>query len=492
MKISNILHKNGSLTLSTAQHTSKDISSSDTSPIFGVRHLQCLLVFCGLSVAYALRVNLSVAIVAMTDRNDSNPNFDEYKWTEKTKSLVLSSFFWGYVVTQVPAGSLAHKFGGKIMLLLGIGVCSVLTILTPICAKLGDWKLVCGLRVIQGLSQGFLFPSTHTILSKWAPVEERGTLGTYSYSGAQFGTVVMLATSGVIASSSMGWPGIFYISGGVGMVWTFAWFAWGASSPAEYKRISPEEKKLIETSLGFASKPEENTTPMKTPWCRILTSVPFLVLTLVHCTHNWGFWTLLTEIPTYMKNILGMDIKSNALLSALPYTAMFLMCFVFSTLQSTLSRHQCIPLSVSRKLFNSIGHWIPMITLIALGYVGTDRINLAIVLLTITVGINASTYLGFQVNHIDLSPNFAGVLMGITNCAANIMSIIAPLIVGFIVTDEKNSAQWRFIFFIAAGFYFIGNLLFVVFGKTTVQSWNDMESTRVAKGRDGNCAESQH
>lgn len=44
-------------------------------PRFGVRHLQCILVFFGLAVAYALRVNLSVAIVAMTDRNASNPDF---------------------------------------------------------------------------------------------------------------------------------------------------------------------------------------------------------------------------------------------------------------------------------------------------------------------------------------------------------------------------------------------------------------------------------
>lgn len=49
-------------------------------------------------------------------------------------------------------------------------------------------------------------------------------------------------------------------------------------------------------------------------------------------------------------------------------------------------------------------------------------------------------FIGFhillQVNHIDLTPNFAGTLMGITNCTANCMSILAPLVVGFIVSDE--------------------------------------------------------
>ncbi|XP_073812051.1 putative inorganic phosphate cotransporter isoform X1 [Musca autumnalis] len=496
MKIPNIFNKNGSMNVNSPKDATAGLDVATTSDkkcsFFGIRHLQCFLLFCGLSVAYALRVNLSVAIVAMTDKQATNPEFDEFDWTEKTKSLLLSSFFWGYVITQVPAGTLARKFGGKIMMLTGVFVCSLLTVLTPICARLGDWKLVCALRVIMGLSQGFLFPSTHTILSKWAPVEERGTLGTYSYSGSQFGTVVMLATSGVMASSVMGWPSIFYISGGVGLLWSVAFLIWGASSPSEYRNISPEEKKFIETSLGSSSEGETVKAPTKTPWVKFFTSVPFLVLTLTHCTHNWGFWTLLTEIPSYMKNILGMDIKSNALLSALPYAAMFLMSFVFSALQSQLGKRECIPLSVSRKMFNSIGHWIPMITLVCLGYVSANDTNLAIILLTITVGINGATYLGFQVNHIDLSPNFAGILMGITNCAANIMSIIAPLIVGFIVTNEKNPDQWRIIFFIAAGFYFIGNLLFVLFGKVEVQSWNDAQPQHSKDKRNSTFVESQH
>lgn len=80
-----------------------------------------------------------------------------------------------------------------------------------------------------------------------------------------------------------------------------------------------------------------------------------------------------------------------------------------------------------------------MVTLVGLGYVNPDQSELAVVLLCFTVGMNGATYLGFNMNHIDLSPNFAGILMGITNGVANIMSIIAPLIVGFIVTNEVSS-----------------------------------------------------
>ncbi|XP_043644208.1 putative inorganic phosphate cotransporter isoform X1 [Drosophila teissieri] len=465
---------NGTMDMEAKNSTKEDEAVGKHSGL-GIRHFQIFLLFFALTVAYALRVNLSVAVVAMTDAASVNPDFPEYNWSEKTKSLLLSSFFWGYVITQVPAGQLARKYGGKVMILSGLAICSVLNILTPICARIGGWQLVCALRVVEGLCQGVVFPSTHTILSHWAPPKERATLGTCAYSGNQFGTIIMLATSGVIAASPIGWPSIFYISGGIGCVWSVVYFFFGAGSPQECKSISAEEKKLIEMSqadelTGDQERPKEL---LPTPWLSFFTSPAFLVLIVAHSVHNWGFWTLLTEIPSYMKNILGKDIKSNALLSALPYVCMFAMSFVFSSISAQLNNRNCISRVTSRKLFNSIGLWIPMVTLIGLAYVNPDQSELAVVLLCFTVGMNGATYLGYNMNHIDLSPNFAGILMGITNGVANIMSIIAPLIVGFIVTDEHDPEQWRIVFFIAAAFYLVGNTLYVIFGKANVQPWND-------------------
>ncbi|XP_073811730.1 putative inorganic phosphate cotransporter isoform X1 [Musca autumnalis] len=445
----------------------------DEGPRIGSRHVQCFLCFCCLSLCYALRVNLSVAIVAMTDSNSTDSDFETYEWDAGTRSFLLSSFFWGYIITQIPGGHIAQKYGAKTLLLIGVTLCSVLTILTPLAADIGGWKLMFALRVAQGLLQGSVHPATHAMLAKWAPVEERGALGTFCYSGSQFGTVVMLAVSGVIAQSSLGWPGIFYISGAMGFVWAICWFFFAASTPAEHKSISPEEKKMIENSLGQVDSTPKVNGP--TPWIKIFTSPAFISLIVVHCTHMWGFWTLLTQIPSYMKDILGIDIKNSALLSSLPYAVMLVLSFFFIYLSKLLGKMQNISLSFSRKFFNSIGHWIPMISLIALGYVTKEHATLAVVLLTLTVGISAATYLGFQVNHIDLSPNYAGTLMGITNGSANVMSALAPLCVGLVVSDKPSVEEWRMVFFIAAGFYFFGNLLFVILGKTNVQPWNSPE-----------------
>lgn len=84
------------------------------------------------------------------------------------------------------------------------------------------------------------------------------------------------------------------------------------------------------------------------------------------------------------------------------------------------------------------GHWGPGLALIGLNLSSTTDSTAAVTLLTIAVGLNSSVYVGFQLNHIDLSPNYAGTMMGITNCISNIMSIIAPMLVGLIVTDEVS------------------------------------------------------
>lgn len=78
-----------------------------------------------------------------------------------------------------------------------------------------------------------------------------------------------------------------------------------------------------------------------------------------------------------------------------------------------------------------------MACLIGLGYVTQDHQALGVALLTISVSFSGATNVGYLVNHMDLSPNFAGTLMGITNAVGNLMSIIGPLIVGYIISADE-------------------------------------------------------
>ncbi|XP_015524838.1 putative inorganic phosphate cotransporter isoform X1 [Neodiprion lecontei] len=456
------------------------------SATFGSRHFQALLMFLGLSCGYTVRVNMSVAIVAMTSDEDTptNGNFDTYNWEPSVQSLILSSFFWGYVLIQVPAGLIAQRFGARKLLAIAVFICGGISLLIPAAARYGGWIFVCFCRVLMGLCQGCVLPSLHTLLSKWAPPEERGRLGSFVYAGHQFGTLVALPISGFLAGSSAGWPSVFYLWGTVTIAWSIWWFFYGADSPANHPSISSEERQYIELSLRTSDcqdqLPESDPTTTKvlsTPWKAIFTSQPMWALLVVHCAQTWGFWMLLTEIPTYLHAILDFNIKENGLISALPYLVMWILSFPTSYISDWTLKRGWVSTGKSRKICNTIGHWIPAIALIALGYVDKSQTVLAVAILVIAVAFNVGTLCGYQVNHMDLSPNFAGTLMGMTNGTANIFAILAPLITGFIVTNPHEVAQWRTVFFISSGFYFLGNLFFMLFGSGDIQWWNEPSRT---------------
>ena len=73
----------------------------------------------------------------------------------------------------------------------------------------------------------------------------------------------------------------------------------------------------------------------------------------------------------------------------------------------------------SRKLMHTISQIIPAYGLLGLAYVGCNQ-TMSIFWLCVCVGFNGAVYSGFFGNHMELSPNYAGTLMGFTNMAANV------------------------------------------------------------------------
>lgn len=179
---------------------------------------------------------------------------------------------------------------------------AILTIFTPLIAP-GGWEWMCVSRFMQGIAQGFAFPCVHTILAKWIPLTERGLISV-TFSGSIIGSALMLGVSGPIAASAIGWPGIFYVSGGICIVWGIAWIVYCSNSPDECTNITKDEKEFIQTIPGN----KEKNLPI--PWMHILKSKPFWAILASQCTQNWLFVTLLSNIPSYIDGVLDFSISS--------------------------------------------------------------------------------------------------------------------------------------------------------------------------------------
>lgn len=63
---------------------------------------------------------------------------------------MLSSFFYGYICTQVLGGWLGNKIGGQKVYGIGIAVTAVFTVITPVITHTSVYLLIA-VRIIEGI-----------------------------------------------------------------------------------------------------------------------------------------------------------------------------------------------------------------------------------------------------------------------------------------------------------------------------------------------------
>ncbi|KAK3877665.1 hypothetical protein Pcinc_017627 [Petrolisthes cinctipes] len=461
------------------------------------RYVVAFMSFLGFVVNYMLRVNINLTIVAMVKTSNSSNSSDsvqevcgfddetssgddfeegEFEWNEWTQGLITGSFFWGYLWTQIPGGRLAEVVGARKVMGVAMTFASLFTLVVPVAANAGYLPLII-VRVLLGLAEGATFPCNHALLSSWAPPHERSILAATIYAGSQAGTIVAYPMAAAIIKA-MRWEAVFYIQGCIGLVWCAAWFFIVADSPSTHKTISKVELEYIVSAIGDAKDKKPPPVPVKAA----LTSLPFWAILVANVGNNWGFFTLLTDLPMYMNNMLMQDISSNALLSGLPYLGMWIFSVVVSVSGDKMLQANILTTQTFRKIANSIGksHLGPAVALLILTFVECNR-EATIAFLFIAVSLQGALYSGFSVNHVDISPNFAGTLYGITNAFGTFPGWLAPLTVGALTNGKQTFQQWRKVFYIAAAIFTVDAVFFIIFASGEVQDWNYVYDDRQNK-----------
>uniref|UniRef100_A0A8D0AI56 Sialin n=1 Tax=Sander lucioperca TaxID=283035 RepID=A0A8D0AI56_SANLU len=438
------------------------------------------LMFLGFAVVYGLRVNLSVAMVAMVNTTDPKPSQNtsiihafplfvlwfqtpQYPWDSETQGWLLGAFFFGYLCTQIPGGYLSGHFGGSIFLGLGVLGTAALTLLTPLAAQMGSYWLFA-LRALEGFGEGVTFPAMMAMWARWAPPLERSRLMTLSGSGANFGAFLALPLTGYICQT-LGWPAVFYLCGGAGCLWAVFWFIFVSNDPRTHRRISEEERDYIINSIGSQGTGHGWSVPV----LPMLLSVPLWAIIVTQMCSNWSYYTLLTSLPTYMDNILHFDLQSNGFLSALPYLGAWLFSTLSGVVADSLIERKVFSITNVRKLFTLAGVLPASALLVAVSYAGCSHI-LTVTFLTLSTTIGGATASGVYINQIDIAPRYAGILLGITNTFGTIPGVLAPIVTGYF-TKDHTLAGWRMVFWVAAGINVGGALVYTIFGSGEIQPW---------------------
>merc|ERR1719161_1491956 len=274
------------------------------------RRILALLAHLGLANVYAMRMDLSLA---------AEPMQTQYNWSNAEQGYVLSSFFWGYVVFQIPGAIMAQRWGGKRVFGVGVLGTSLLTIALPLCTR-RLWLLYL-VRALMGLLEAVTYPALTEMFTYWVPAPERATLVTFSWAGGYIGTALAMPIAGALidaekdaAGVSTSWPYVFYLFGAFGCIWYVFWEVCAASSPAEHPTITAEERTYIEaTARQDADLVGGQVVVLKsvsTPWVGLLTHRAAWAIYINHFAFNYGCYAMMTDLPKFLDEELGMNMKN--------------------------------------------------------------------------------------------------------------------------------------------------------------------------------------
>ncbi len=400
------------------------------------------LCFFGTFICYIDRVNISLAAIAMQE---------QFGWSNTIKGYVLSSFFIGYMASQIIGGAMANRLGGKLILGFAVLWWSVFTILTPPAAMVSLGILIAT-RILMGIGEGMAFPSMYNLYGRWIPQQEKSRTVAVTFSGISLGTLAALVLTGPIIER-YGWPAVFYIFGGLGVVWFFFWQRLVSNTPQEHPTISAAELALIEASVAPAKANES------VPWKGLLSSLPIWAIIINHFCANWGFYVLLAWLPSYFKTAWDLSLTGAGLASAAPWLSMFLMTNVAAWIADLQIKHG-FSVTYVRKQQQTIGLVGAATFLFLVRGLEPGQSTLAIVYMCCSLGLLSFVLSGFATNHLDVAPRYADVLLGITNTAGTIPGIIGVFITGYLV---EQTGSFDVAFALASGIFIFGAVVFLLF-----------------------------
>jgi MFS transporter, ACS family, glucarate transporter len=291
------------------------------------------------AVSYLDRVNISIAGGAIADA---------YHLSDVQLGKVFSSMLVGYAIFQTLSGRLADRYGSRRVLAFGViwwGIFTALTALVPpdITAALFLFILI---RFLLGAGEAVIYPSANQFIANWIPVRERGIANGWIFAGvgAGAGLTPPLITYIMI---HYGWRSSFVLCSVIGFIASAIWFFAARDSPAKHPKVSAAELSEIESGLTLSSsgktpesKPlsDTHTSRILVPWKRVLRSKEIIAVTISYFCYGYVAWIFFSWFYRYLAKVRGLDLKTSAFYSMLPFLAMLVACLAGGMINDRLTK----------------------------------------------------------------------------------------------------------------------------------------------------------
>lgn len=127
-----------------------------------------------------------------------------------------------------------------------------------------------------------------------------------------------------------------------------------------------------------------------------------------------------------------------------------------------------------RKLFNCGGFGMEAFFFLVVAF--SNSAVVATMALTFGVAFSGFAISGFNVNHLDIAPRYASILMGLSNGIGTMAGFILPVVVDYI-TRNHDLKSWQKVFVLAATVHFVGVCFYGTFASGELQPWAEPKGT---------------
>lgn len=358
--------------------------------------------------------------------------------------IILSSFFWGYALMQIPSGWIADRYRPDKLV---CGSALLWGILQTLTGFVSGSKLLIVLRVLLGVSEAPMYPSGAKLQSVWLTSRERGRGATILDSGSSLGTAV----GGPIIVAFMAWFGGWrgaLIGAGI-LTIVIAWICWNVikGDPDTNKRINDAERNYLKEALAKEYEENQEQAGSNIGMKDYLKSRNFWCMCLGFFSLNTVFYGLMTWGPNYLAATQNLDIKAIGGSILLIFGSGVVGGLTAGWIADKWREKGGNYNTVMRTLLTIAG---VMSSTCILLLSSTTSLTMAIALLSIAVFFLRWAGLYWSIPAAISQRKHVGTIGGSMNFAGNIAGVVTPIYIGFIVS--------------ATGSYFMALMMFVIFG----------------------------
>ncbi|HML33054.1 MFS transporter [Sporomusa sphaeroides] len=350
------------------------------------------------------------------------------------QGAILSAFFAGYALFQIPGGMLADKFGFRKVMAFAIAWWSIFASLTGMIVSY-PIMLIC--RCLFGIGEGCFPGASWKAISTYFPSKERATATAIQSSVNTLGpAVATLVAAGIIAQ--YGWRTVFVALGLPGLLIAAAIWYYFKDNPADHPSMTKEELAELEVQPGSNTA---NTGSSGITFKEFIKKPILWQMVLIWFLFDITFWGFVSWLPSYLMKVREFSLLKTGIVGSIPFfvgTVGTLLGGYLSDRIKGQRKWMFIPNALIAGVFLYLTYTVP-------------SADMAIVYQSVSSFFMFMAMAAFWGLVMDTIPsNIMGSASGTVNFGGQAAGFISPFVMGYLIDVSKGSFDTAFVFLIIA------------------------------------------